>query len=438
MYRSKRSGSSRRVDPQLAAFALGLMALAVIGFIGAIYFDLVILLALPVLILAAAMALRFALEVSLVLLISGPVLLSTIPVGSFTLDNLSTAVGIALACWASLVRFRLPSVGASAFPLSLAIAVAITTASLGASDIAGVLRFVGIGLAAWAAFQLEVEKPGYPRIVLSLILTIGALSVIAQPTIGFPTPFIDREGDGGFRFGGLLGHPNFAAYVFAVGALWLLARKRTGARYWVQIGLLVAAMLVTGSRTAFLLFVGAAVILLVNDLRRAALIAVALLLFAFTIGTTMVTRIEALLTSSGSQANSGTWRVEQWQRALDMRAGYELFGIGWQRIEELTPNGLGAHSGYVQLLVELGLVGAVITSAGLVIAVASTVRSRLSAIVWLYILGASTTDPVFLYPSVAVVAVVVLALDSPKLRREVTPLLSATSHRAPGTGSRVY
>lgn len=281
--------------------------------------------------------------------------------------------------------------------------------------------------------------------VLYVTATIGAASLLLQYVHVIhiaSTAVVDPESHV-LRYGGLMGHPNFASYdmLAAVVARFSDTRKLTF-RHSVMLLLLVAATLLTGSRTA-LIGAGLAVILavVIRPGRFSWVLSVAWLVPLA--GGTVLARFALLIGGSNGQGGGDTsWRLDQWKSALALpHAPFFVKGIGYNRTEELLANGLAVHSGYVQVLVELGLLG-VIGLAAIVLVAARDARGN--KLLWptvLYMVVVTTTDPGLLYPSIAYIFLLVYGIYSPLLPVDATrpsaPDVSVRQDPVPHRGQRV-
>lgn len=253
--------------------------------------------------------------------------------------------------------------------------------------------------------------------VLYVVATIGAASLLLQyvHVIHIAATAAFDPDSGQLRYGGLMGHPNFAAYdmLAAVVARFSDTRKLT-LRHSVMLLLLVAATLLTGSRTALIGAALAVVLAVVITPGRFTWVLSVSWLIPLA-GATVLARFAVLISGSSQGGISDTgWRVDQWKSALALpHAPFYAIGIGYNRTEQLLANGLAVHSGYVQALVELGLIG-VIGLAALVLVAARGARGN--KLLWptlLYMLVVTSTDPGLLYPSVAYIFLLIYGLHSP-------------------------
>ncbi|MFJ6027576.1 hypothetical protein ACIQCN_08930 [Pseudarthrobacter sp. NPDC092424] len=396
----------------------------------------------PLAALALGIAIRYPQPAALALLLVGPLLTSTFQVGALTVDNIAVLAGFGMVVLLAIARRELPFTKWSLLPLVLAAAIFVTGGINGSPNFEACLRFISLATVPWVVSRFPGQRGPNDQLFM-IVLSLGAGSVLAQPIIGYPLPFKDVENTG-LRFGGLFGHPNFAAYSLSLAILYVASMKLN---VWRAVFLLCAAgaLMMTGSITAILILAACLGLALAHSFRRLILAALAAAFFLALAGQTLLNRLDfAAETALGaaSGANSGAWRLGQWGRALRLLDGHEEAGIGWGQIPLRIGNGLGAHNAYVQLVVELGWAGAL--AAGL--AVVATVlmagrRNRTVLLGWSYVLLTSMSDPVLFYPSSMTVLLFILAaIGGPQKDR---PGLSGThplKHRglvAKSAGPRV-
>lgn len=370
-----------------------------------------------VVILGAFFLVRYPRRVAILLLIAAPLLLSSFQVGGLTLDNVVTIVGslvgaIALALTKSGLQNG--TLRLTAFPVALAVSIAAINSLNGLEFVSATIRYISIAILI--VLVCAQNDSGFSLTVTRICVAFGAASVIVGQFSGLFVMYRD-EGSGEFRTGGLMGHPNFAAYAMSLMLLYLVLRVRLSAKVIAECGLLLAGILLTGSLAAALT-AGAiwAISLVLRPTIRGWLLA-ALGTFGVALaGSLVLDRLESI--QATGNADSLTWRQIQWSNLLERTAGDRTIGIGWQQSEVISGNGLAAHSAYVQTLVELGIAGTVLVAICGVIAFGWTFRAVVAGLLVLYSLVASATDPVLFYPSTLVVLMVFLA-------RERTVMLTA-------------
>jgi O-antigen ligase len=361
------------------------------------------------------------------LIVAGPLLLSSFPVGSLTADNVVTLIGLCLAVLAGLVNGSVPLTRWSLFPLCVALAVGLSGLVNDVPAAAAVIRFVALATLPWLAQKL-LER-GFPlRQAILSVLGFGAVSLLLQPITKYPNPYLVEEGIELIRYGGLFGHPNFASYALALGVIMIAASKRVTKFDLLYVALAVSAMFVAGSLSALAVLIVVSFILLFRHLRRAVVgMALGFLLFAVA-GTTLTQRLNFLESGAGADTNSLSWRFAQWSEALQFVRGSEWTGIGYQQAILRTNDGLGVHNGFVQTYVELGILGIALLLIGLIATLFSARNPAVVHAAWIYILVTSITDPVFFYPSTLAVVLVVTAESYFRYQQ-------AAIHQAAATGT---
>ncbi|MDD7963509.1 O-antigen ligase family protein [Microbacterium thalli] len=344
---------------------------------------------------------------AILLLLAGPILGPRIQLGAVTLDNVLTLVGLALAFLWAITQRRLPFTALSAFSLALSFSIGVSALASGTPSGPAILRYIGVAaLAGIVVLSRDSISPArVRRIGLGVTLT-AALTVIAQPFITLIPAYQDPD-TGVLRYGGLVGHPNFAACVLAITILYLVASGPANASSWICIGVMGTAILTTGSLGALGALGIAALILVLKSFRWlvSGLVAAGIV-FAIA-GGTLLARVDGLANLASGQ-NSLTWRFERWSQSLGLAPVPNFFGIGWEQIESAL-NG-PAHSSYVAIYVELGLIGVAALTAGAVITARAAHKERFSLAVIIFVLIASATDPVIFYPATVVTWVLVLGL----------------------------
>lgn len=238
-------------------------------------------------------------------------------------------------------------------------------------------------------------------------MAIGAASVVFQPVFPLVASYVDPD-TGIVRYGGLFGHPNFAACVLGIYVLYLLSRTGFSLRRAAAIVALLFVILMTGSLGALgATLIGAGVILLRKPvaLLLAVSASIALLLLS---SSTVLSRAEFIF-GAGAEQNSLTWRVQRWAQAFALAPEPNVFGVGWEQIEALI--GGPAHSTFVALLVELGGVGFGLVLIAAAVTILGHRKTRLSFALVVTVAVASITDPIAFYPSTMTIWLAIAALE---------------------------
>lgn len=361
--------------------------------------------------LIAPIIIKWPLRTGAAFILSGPILFSTVPVGGMTADNLVSACGTVILGTA-LMR-RLPAVqlsGPLLLPIGIVALLSVSIAAHGTSVLFNVARFIGVALLCVAIYLGTTEDRRSISVILNAIIMISSLIIIAQPITSWPAPWGNVEGEG-LRYGGLFGHPNFAAYTLGLFALYQVIRLGPLMKRILLIGPPVAALMLSGSRTAIIAFGIVMLLALVARPRTVWPFVAGSALVAMVVGATFLSRFEDFFQTGGFEgtANAGGWRFIQWQYALDLAPKPNIWGIGWGMSEKYLPQGLGVHNGFLQFYVETGIVGCVIFAAALITAIASTVRSLTATLLWIFAIVTTFFDPVLMYPSSIAVLVTLLS-----------------------------
>jgi len=241
-----------------------------------------------------------------------------------------------------------------------------------------------------------------------LAWAIGIIGIVSLLfTLAFPGAAIEAGANAGSWRGPFV-QKNVLARIMVLGAIvfLLLALDSRKNRYWLWggFGLCVLMILLTGSKTALLLFLSVVILLpLYKALRWSDTILVplviTLLLVAGSIVVLIVGNWENLLLGLGRDPTlSG--RTDLWELAIELIAKRPWLGYGYQGfwqdggVAEIVWKAEGykpphAHNGFVNMALDLGLVGLFLFL--LIIAV-----TYMRAIVWLR-LGKTTIElwPIF-------------------------------------------
>lgn len=398
--------STRSVEIALLA-----VTLAVVGMLAvAVSADVRVAAVVP-LALAAVMAFKRPMETSFAALVAGPLLFSPFLIGPVTVDSLLVLFGLGVAIISSFARGRIPLALASIVALAIAAAGMLSYAYNGLDGGLDLVRFIAIAVAGGVAADSSLSQKAFTWTV-QIAVSIGAISLLIQPIIGFPAQIADTE-TAELRNGGLFGHPNFAAYCLALAIIWLVTRPRISRVDFILVAVWAAAFLTSGARIATLTLALTLLVVLLPRARR--LLSMVLLSIAglAVAGTTLLTRLGALGQNSATTGDDAmSWRIGQWGRALALFPGNEAVGIGRGQIEKQLPNGLGAHSAYVQSLVEFGVIGSALIAIAILAVLIGGVRSLSMAAMWVFALVSSVTDPVLFYPSTLTLLTIFTARQS--------------------------
>lgn len=215
------------------------------------------------------------------------------------------------------------------------------------------------------------DETNVPR-CLNWVVGPPALILIVGYIIGWGPTILEPA----HRAAGTFSHPNSAAAFFAVGSIaciWGYGRSRTKSSLGVAI-MAVIALLLTQSLGGVAAFgLGAVTFFVLNarlSLARRVLVLTTALgvgaaLFVFVGPYGRLSEIEGFSYGDAADSNSADWRIVNWQSLIPIwwdEAPFLGFGLGSTRYE-IQPLGTYPHSIFVQILVEMGLVGALVTMA---------------------------------------------------------------------------
>lgn len=219
----------------------------------------------------------------------------------------------------------------------------------------GFIKFLPVPLFVIAIYQMREQVRDYcikllPGICAAMTLLCGILYV---------TPWRDYFFAAG-RMGGLFGYPNVFALIALLSLLILLAKKECGRRE-IWMGLVCGAgLLLSGSRSVFVLFIGCLIFILVfrkQQRKRAAYLAAAMTamsLLGLLLGTVWGFGRLATIVSQ----NSTFWgRLLYWQDALRIIKEHPL-GLGYKGY--YFAQGRYATGNYVTMFVHNELLQAVL------------------------------------------------------------------------------
>lgn len=226
-----------------------------------------------------------------------------------------------------------------------------------------------------------------PRQLVSIVgacaaawMGVGVVAELAHGTL--------RPWESGYRFAGVL-HPNEMGMVCALAlfsALYLRQSTRQ-ARWWLLAAVAVALMALTASRTAL---AASAVVLalawlvsarpghiVVGVLAAVSLGALAALLIVNE-AVTLTPAAQTLRLEEGGSSLSG--RAELWTELKAYMANRPIEGYGYksfwtdERIVEEASAALSAHSLYIDLMLNVGLVGAALHVSAMLVAMVAALR----------------------------------------------------------------
>lgn len=375
------------------------------------------------------------------LTISGPILFSQIPVAGMTADNVVTAVGLLFLAVPVIVHWgRFQWNGLATYFLLLILAILLSVvANFGDAKSISLLRYCGLLFLVLYLSRASREFLKFSFNTLITCVSIGAVSIFAQPVTNWPAPYPSKEGlIGSMRYGGLFGHPNFAAYPLLLCALLvLLAPWMRPKLAFILSSTFTAAALMTGSRTALIVY---AVLLLWmafklrNLAARYTVFGLVAMVAMVPIASIAVSRVLSLVETGGvSGDNAGGWRVQQWDLAISSWQSEPWFGIGWGHSEDILRSNLGVHNSYLEILVETGVVGATLFAIGVLALIKQALRNSSSIVLVFYVLGTAVFDSVAFYPSVLAILVVGMSVLATRPQSDESLSARSTTRVLPGS-----
>lgn len=310
----------------------------------------------------------------------------------------------------------------------LAVAAAGSALLHDLSDVTFAVRLLSVMVALLLASSLsDREHVWLLRGLLGVGLVLTATVVMGRfEYVRFPGDFIDRE-NGGYRSGGAIGHSSFAGYYLALLTVILAVSPRiAGWKVRVVLGTAFALALGLTNARAAVLCVAVGLVAALPSVwrsqgRRSSLLlgtGLTLLGGGLVLGLGVGRRFGYLFSSGGLEGeNSFGWRLMQWQDVWAVRPDVPVLGLGWTHSREFVPTGAPPHNGYLQVLVELGAVGAVglllVLFASFVLGVRTWRSGGLA--VPLLMVTATVADPGWLYPALTYTAALVILGPSPEV-----------------------
>ena len=227
---------------------------------------------------------------------------------------------------------------------------------------------------------------------------------------------------GEVRFGGLLGHPNYAAYLAGLCLLLVLKfRKSLGDLSYLFAAIDLVVVSSTGARSAFagtvlgILWLITFSVFSINNKERILtksnlMISAIGLMIIFRFQGVILDRFEQVFKSGGLRgSNSLGWRFLQWETALRELEKNPVFGNGWHSAGDRLLQGLSAHNMYLQSWLEFGWIGLLICSLIFFTVIIRLARNGLTLLVPLLVIS-SIMDAGILFPSIAFCSIAVYGL----------------------------
>lgn len=192
------------------------------------------------------------------------------------------------------------------------------------------------------------------------ISTVAVLTIIIDSLFSITQLSLTEIGEG--RWGGIIGHPNYAAYLGAAVCIVWYSKKQSvlSTSAFFLTGL---ATVVTLSRTAILALGLALLVVSLQQKKKvqASILSISVFLAVLTqssFAETIVERFSWIASSGGLLgSNSAGWRALQWTRTIEVIAERQLNPVGWRQSGQYLLSGLPPHNYYLQSLLELGILG---------------------------------------------------------------------------------
>jgi O-antigen ligase len=193
-----------------------------------------------------------------------------------------------------------------------------------------------------------------------IIVTLAVGTILVDSLFSITQVSLTEAGEG--RSGGIIGHPNYAAYLGAAACtIWYTKRQSFGVA--IAMSVTGIATILTLSRTAILaLAIGLLVISIqkkkILNASLVTVVAVFVLLIESSIVSAVVDRFGWIASSGGlSGSNSAGWRTLQWARTIEVIQASDFLPVGWKQSGQYLLSGLEPHSFFLQSQLELGVLG---------------------------------------------------------------------------------
>lgn len=219
-------------------------------------------------------------------------------------------------------------------------------------------------------------------ITISLVDTLDRFRtslLIAIGSVAFASLYVMRQWQfyhgvyAAFRtWGGLTGDPNYYSMIAVISVPMAVFMARTSASFyvrtfaWICLGITIVGMMLAASRGGLVALAAEAVYAswrLKRLLRLTVAIVLLVLPLALYVPFSPVTRLVA---PTGSDSAASESRLSAWRAGFNAFAKSPLFGVGMGRFREVVevslddqqdPTRMLAHNTYLEVAVELGLVG---------------------------------------------------------------------------------
>jgi O-antigen ligase len=287
--------------------------------------------------------------------------------------------------WRSEKLVPVSGAGLSLLGLAGAYLLSVPGAAVRFTSVQGAMKFVAVAVMFVVLEQIFMRDPEKIRSALAAtFLSLVIPAVVALVEVPGAEVATGPGEIGVARVDGTFVHPNmFAAYLvvialLAVALLPHLPEWRLGLMAVVAAS--VPLLILTYARGAWIgLYVGLFFIGLAQS--RALL----LVLFVSTIAVVLLvpsvmSRLSDLDVSREREpaevdANSAEWRIDYWAEVLPLVRDNPVTGIGAEMIRESTPEEAPAHSAFVDVIVETGILGITMLLLAIGVLGASLVRA---------------------------------------------------------------
>jgi hypothetical protein len=241
----------------------------------------------------------------------------------------------------------------------LFVATQIFAALITDSGLEGVIRALLLTVLL-ATFNSYLGN-GKAMVDLPLVIsTIAVLTIFIDSLFSITQLSLTESGGG--RWGGIIGHPNYAAYVGAAVCVVWYSRKR-GVLSTSAFFLTGLATALTLSRTAILALCLALLLVSLQKKKmgQASILSISVILAGLVQSNYAEPILERFgwIASSGGLlgSNSAGWRALQWAKTIEVITERQLNPVGWKQSGQYLLSGLPPHNSYFQSLLELGVLG---------------------------------------------------------------------------------
>ena len=310
--------------------------------------------------------------------------------------------------------------------LSLIVSALITSLANG-NTINGVIRFMM--LLIFYTYVQTFDKIQKNSFLYCMVIGFQLALTSQLYSLWTNTDGTKEAATGNVRYGGLMGHPNYAAYLSTFCLLIVFYhREKFGKLAYALLMMDFYIVLNIGARTAFICGVAGLILVLISEKRQATtntlnfrkrspvLIVSGLILITAIAGSKVGARISEISNSGGLNGqNSMGWRILQWEVGVNAISSTSFFGNGWQTAGSQLLQGLSAHNMFLQARLELGIPGLLIVTTVLIVILFRCFSTKTAFLIPLLLIS-SIMDAGILFPSIALAALSWFSLISDKQR----------------------